>query len=183
MTLPNALTPLTEQAHWLVWKLEKNGKGKPTKVPYQPTGEKASSIDPKTWVNYETAVRTPNYDGIGFTLLRSGLAAFDIDDCRDPETGAVEPWAMALVKRANSYAEITPSGTGLRIIGYGEGEKVHRQEAIEIFSLAPSFLGSVASHLKRDNRWGIIHDDGQLTVTLDDQSIAGSLTRTRLVPG
>jgi primase-polymerase (primpol)-like protein len=135
---PAALQPLTDKPHWLVWKLEavldKNGKpklnddGKPksTKVPYQPDGKLAKSNDPRTWSDFDTAARAAcNYDGVGFALLNSGIVAFDIDDCRDPDTGTVHPWAAALVDAAGSYAEITPSGTGLRILGYGQGAEVH----------------------------------------------------------
>jgi primase-polymerase (primpol)-like protein len=32
-----------------------------------------------------------------------------------------------LVTRANSYTEVTPSGTGIRIIGNGSGPRVHRK--------------------------------------------------------
>ena len=55
------------------------------------------------------------------------FAAFDIDDCRDPATGEIYPWAQQLVERVNSYSEITVSCTGLRIIGLGTGQAVHRK--------------------------------------------------------
>jgi len=80
-------------------------------------------------------VRLTKADGIGFCLLGSPFGAFDIDDCRDVETGAVSPWAMELVQRSKSYAEITPSGTGLRIIGIAEGARVHRKQRVNDFSL------------------------------------------------
>ena len=69
-------------------------------------------------------------DGIGFNLLGTDIAAFDIDDCRDPATGDIAPEAMAIVDRATSYTEMTPSGTGLRVIGYGFGDKMHRKQTI-----------------------------------------------------
>ena len=65
-----------------------------------------------------------------YCLLNSGIGAFDIDDCRDPETGDINPWAMELVAKAGSYTEITPSGEGLRILGYGSGEKIHRKQPV-----------------------------------------------------
>jgi hypothetical protein len=37
---------------------------------------------------------------------------------------------MAIVDRAASYTEMTPSGTGLRVVGYGFGAKVHRKQTI-----------------------------------------------------
>ena len=141
---PEALASLTCLPHWLLWKLEavldKDGKpklddkGKPkfTKKPYQTNGRLAKSDDPQTWCDFDTAVRAaPNYSGIGFALLNSGIAAFDIDDCRDRNSGVVHPWAVALVEAAGSYAEITPSGTGLRILGFGQGAEVHRKLSVQ----------------------------------------------------
>ena len=37
---------------------------------------------------------------------------------------------MAIVDRATSYTEMTVSGTGLRVIGYGTGPKVHRKQKL-----------------------------------------------------
>jgi hypothetical protein len=69
-------------------------------------------------------------DGIGFTLLDSEIGAFDLDNCRDPETGVIADWAKALVDKAGSYTEITISGTGLRIIGRAVGKETHRKQKV-----------------------------------------------------
>jgi hypothetical protein len=101
-----------------------------TKVPYQPNGSRAKNNDPKTWSSYDVviaALSTGNFDGIGFCLLGGNIVAFDIDHCRNAETGVIDPWATALVERTGSYSEITVSGTGLRIIGTGDGPKLHRK--------------------------------------------------------
>src|SRR5262245_22331381 len=94
---PTALAPLTALPRWVLWQ-KKTIKGKPTKVPYQPDGTKASSTDPTTWCDFKTAMGAVNgYDGIGFVLTNSNIAAFDIDDCRNATTGVVHPWADELV--------------------------------------------------------------------------------------
>lgn len=125
--MTTALEPLQKLPHWLVWRYE-TVKGKLTKVPYQVDGQKAATDDPKTWTTYEEAsAAAKNFDGVGVCLTNSNFAAFDLDDCRDPETGDLEPWATDLVEKAKSYTEVTPSKTGLRIIGYGDGTKVHRK--------------------------------------------------------
>ena len=77
------------------------------------------------------ARRSAGYDGIGFVLTDTDFAAFDVDDCRDKETGILQPWAKGLVERCGSYAEITVSGTGVRIIGYGVGEKIGRKQKVD----------------------------------------------------
>jgi hypothetical protein len=131
--LPNALKPYARFPQWVIWKYEER-HGKKTKVPFRPEqpSRYASSKDASTWSNYQTALNAfeeyGDFDGIGICLFGSELAAFDIDDCRDPETGAVHPWALALVERCATYAEVTPSGRGLRIIGVSSsGEQLQRK--------------------------------------------------------
>lgn len=126
--LPAHLNRLTSTPNWVVWRYVTTANGKQTKVPYQLNGLKAASDDPSTWATYaEIVVRSNEYDGVGFVLTKTEFAAFDIDDCRDPSTGSVEPWAENLVRRAASYAEVSPSGTGLRIIGSASGPAIHRK--------------------------------------------------------
>jgi P4 family phage/plasmid primase-like protien len=60
-------------------------------------------------------------------LTDTEFEAFDIDDCRNARTGVIHPWAEALIAQAGSYTEITVSGTGVRIIGRGNGSKLHRK--------------------------------------------------------
>lgn len=134
--LPEELRALP---HWVLWRWEtakakKDGTpGKLTKVPFQSNGKKAKPNDPSTWVDYDTALhafRTGDFDGVGFCLMGAELAAFDIDDCRNPETGQIHPWALEKVRAAGSYAEVTVSGTGLRIIGMGQGDYVQRKLSV-----------------------------------------------------
>ena len=125
--LPKALAPLVALPHWVLWRWEKTKDGF-TKVPYQPNGYKAKNNDPKTWSSYEVVIAAvAKFDGIGFCLLGGNIAAFDIDHCRDPTTGVIDSWAADLVDRTGSYTEITVSGTGLRIIGFGDRPKLHRK--------------------------------------------------------
>lgn len=125
--LPGGLEPLTKLPIWVCWKWETR-KGKPTKVPYQPGGSLAESDNPQTWAGYGDVLRAVNkFDGIGFCLLGQDLPAFDLDGCRDRETGEVKPIAMGLVERCRSYTEVTPSGTGLRIIGRGTGGRIQKK--------------------------------------------------------
>jgi putative DNA primase/helicase len=131
ITLPAALAELKEQRRWVCWKYETRG-GNKTKVPYQPNRVNASSTDDSTWSAFDAVASAyasggKFFDGVGFVLTDSDLAAFDLDHCRDPATGEIQTWAAELVARAASYSEVTPSGAGLRIIGRGSGGKVHRK--------------------------------------------------------
>jgi hypothetical protein len=132
--LPPALQPLASETRWVLWKYE-TVKGKKTKPPYQAQhpNKHASSTNPKTWCDFNTALaayQAGKAAGIGFCLYRSSIAAFDLDDCRNASTGELEPAAHKLIKRANSYVEITPSGEGLRILLNSTAGKIHRKQAV-----------------------------------------------------
>jgi hypothetical protein len=134
-TLPAALTPLVAEKRWVVWKWETTDKGKQTKTPYQAArpSAKASSTNPRTWSDYQTAARAVaggQADGIGYALDGGEIGAFDIDNCRDRETHEISEWALPLIEAAASYTEVTVSGTGLRIIGRAVGSHIHRNQAV-----------------------------------------------------
>jgi uncharacterized protein YaeQ len=59
-------------------------------------------------------------------------------------------------------------------------EKVYRGNEIELFSVSPSFLSELEPLLKRDNRWGILFDDGTVTVQAGDVSVSGELSRHQI---
>jgi primase-polymerase (primpol)-like protein len=131
--LPSALKPLTELPHWVVWRLELN-EGKWTKVPYQPRHphKLAKNNDPSTWASYEEALEVyndnPSFDGIGFNLLNSGYGGIDLDKCYDFASKETRPWAESILALAeDTYAEVTVSGTGLRVIGRITGTKKGRE--------------------------------------------------------
>jgi hypothetical protein len=122
---------LRERRQWVTWRLEPKKPKKPnprpkdwTKVPYSPgTDRKASSTDPATWGTFTDALaayRRGGCDGIGFVLHPASdtseqFVGIDLDGCRDPETGEVEPWAREIVATLRSYTEASATGTGLRI--------------------------------------------------------------------
>lgn len=120
-TIPAELLDLPQ---WVTWRMEL-ADGKPTKVPYSPaTGHKASTTDPGTWGSYEQAVwaaASRGHAGVGFVFSADDpYVGVDLDHCRDPDTGAVEAWALEIVRRLDSYTEVSQSGTGLHIIVRGE---------------------------------------------------------------
>jgi len=101
------------------WKLEPRG-GKLTKPPYQVGGRrKADSTKPATWDSFDacwaSAFMDGCTDGIGVVVDGSDdLMAADLDHCID-EDGRPEAWAREIVRRLDSYTEVSPSGTGLRV--------------------------------------------------------------------
>lgn len=43
------------------------------------------------------------------------FVGIDIDKVRDANTGTVAPWARQLIQYLDSYAEVSPSGTGVKL--------------------------------------------------------------------
>jgi primase-polymerase (primpol)-like protein len=59
------------------------------------------------------------YGGLIFRFDHDETAPFgfvDIDHCRNPQTGVIEPWALDIIKELGSYTEVSPSGTGVHIL-------------------------------------------------------------------
>lgn len=104
------------------------------KVPYDPkTGKKADVTRSATWGTFAQAqlrYLQGGWDGIGFVFTEAaGIVGIDLDKCRDPETGAIAPWAEYLLVWLAGYVEVSPSGTGLHILFLGtlpeSGRRAH----------------------------------------------------------
>ena len=114
---------------WVAWQTElrEATDEKPTKVPRNPrTGGKARPDLSTTWGTRDAAERRAAllpkpYNqggvGIGFCSLAHGRSTggADLDSCRDAVTGAIEPWAQAVIDRLATYTEVSPSGTGVKL--------------------------------------------------------------------
>jgi putative DNA primase/helicase len=118
---------LTERPQWVCWCLEER-EGKATKVPYVPgTERRASSTDLMTWTTFSVARAAYEagkplaYDGLGFVFCSADpFVGIDLDDCRDPDSGEVSPWAQEIIDSVQEgYIEASPSGTGIHIIVEG----------------------------------------------------------------
>src|SRR5690349_21173832 len=108
-----------DKIRWVLWNWTWNEKEQRwTKPPFRIVGPwRASSTNPATWGTLDRAklaYESGNADGIGF-VLGDGYLGIDLDDCRDPESGVIEPWAETYMSRLHSYTEISPSGTGIKV--------------------------------------------------------------------
>lgn len=129
---------------WVCWKTEQR-EGKNTKVPYianmKPSDSTKASVDnPKTWCSLESALQSVNkkfHDGIGFVFTKQNqYSGIDLDKCRNAETGEIESWALDIIKRIDSYTEISQSLRGIHIIvkaGLPEGSG-NRKGNFEIYN-------------------------------------------------
>ena len=104
---------------WTTWKLI---QGK--KLPFSKNGTTAIK-DPGLRLSFLEACAQMNGGGIGFVFDESDdLGGVDLDACRNPETGELTLWAQKIVKDFNSYTEISPSGTGVKIFAKGAPAKI-----------------------------------------------------------
>jgi hypothetical protein len=195
--LPAQLASLVALPNWVLWRWEltenkKTGEMGWTKVPYQvQTKFKASTNKSSTWATHAQAAAAPEQalateakylqavdpadaalhtrGGIGFVLTNTEIVAFDLDKCRNPDTGELKPWAQQLLEKSNSYAEVTPSKTGIRIIGTGSGAEIHRKLQVadgmscEFFRRATRYITMTGDQL---NDLGLSNLDGVMDAAL-----------------
>ena len=116
-------TELTRRRQWLIWRyVYRPGKKKPTKVPHNPaTGALAKSTEPSDWSTFAEASTSQHpHDGIGFVFVKGGgLVGIDLDDCIDG-TGAIKPWGLEVIDAFGTYAEVSPSGAGVKLWAKGK---------------------------------------------------------------
>jgi putative DNA primase/helicase len=124
-TIPEELRGWPQWVVWRYeWKADKRNRrtgelGDWDKPPINArTGGLASSVQRSTWSSFDEALArylTGEYDGIGFIPTEEDpFCAGDFDGyVRD---GVVDPKVQALVEAFGSYAELSPSGTGVRLL-------------------------------------------------------------------
>jgi hypothetical protein len=116
-----------DERRWVAWRNEERA-GKLTKVPYGVGGKPAKANDPNTWLTRVEAIalakRITNGlgGGIGLELGDIGadlrVSGIDLDSCL--EDGNIAPWAAAILDVVQSYAETSPSKTGVKAFFYVE---------------------------------------------------------------
>lgn len=120
----NALKPLSR---WVLWR-ETKARKLPCVAQTAPTLTEASSTDPQTWRTYDVTVgalindaKTRGdrhwYHGPGIALgdLDDGtfLCGVDLDACVAAD-GTLTAWAQQFIDAVPTYAEVSPSGAGLK---------------------------------------------------------------------
>ena len=136
---------LRERNQWVLWRFtlrwdKKTRKKEWAKVPYQPNGSKAEADDPRTWSPFDVVAAryrdNPQFwSGIGYELSADDpFAGVDLDGCRRDD-GTFVQWASELlakfsspgvpdpieiIKQLATYAEVSPSGHGVKLIGVGK---------------------------------------------------------------
>jgi hypothetical protein len=116
------LAELAGRPIWVAWKPETRD-GRVTKVAYDPvSGRGAASDDAATWATRSQAefwAIKERAGGVGIMLCTVGdvfLAGVYLDACRNTDTGDIAPWAQEIIDRLATYAEVSPSGTGVKAL-------------------------------------------------------------------
>ena len=137
---------LKERQQWFGWKWGQDDKGKPTKVPIDAkNGRNGKHNDSKTLATFEKAKRYhesgSELAGIGFCFFKDDpYVGIDLDNCRNTETGEIEPRAQAFINMCATYSEVSPSDTGVKMWLKGEmqGERgikrIYKTGAVEIYA-------------------------------------------------
>ena len=115
---------LRDRRQFVVWSYTwAEGKQKWDKPPRRLDGRNASVTNPADWCSFAEAVKAlggGRFDGIGFVLTDDDpYVALDLDHVVDHATRTIAPWAARIVDELQSYTEVSPSGTGLRIFVRG----------------------------------------------------------------
>jgi hypothetical protein len=120
--IPEALRKLPRWVTWRYGPRRKNGRQ--SKIPLNPvTGKPASVANPADWTDCETALAAcakGTHEGVGFVFAPGdGFVGIDLDKCRNPDTGELTPGAARTLEELGTYAEVSPSGTGVKAFALG----------------------------------------------------------------
>ena len=136
-------TDLEARERWIAWKETDDGRKVP-RAPWETGGDAfVSAQDSDVWVDLETAQAWLDKLS-GFDLAYNipdrdehdtDLVLVDYDDARDPETGAIHQTIREHLQRADSYADVSTSGTGVHILCRGQ---------------LPDGVKSIEAHLPED---------------------------------
>ena len=141
LSLDNIPQDLQALDRWVLWKnvqrSKPNGDKVWAKMPLSAKGGAGSSTDAATWVSFGAAVDEyllGDYDGLGI-VLGGTLHGIDLDDCRDPVTGSLSEHAQETLDRVEGYAEVSPSGTGLKIFTQTnlDGSRTKKEAGVELY--------------------------------------------------
>lgn len=120
MDVPN---DLASRRQWVLWRYE--GENNEIKMPRQKNGAPAKTNDPETW---DTLDALRGAGSLGFVFAADdGLFGVDLDGCIGSD-GEIVEWADQIINSFATYAEVSPSGTGVKLYGRGALPAVSRHK-------------------------------------------------------
>jgi len=155
--IPQELKQLNQ---WVAWRAVPKQDGKTDKIPVDPkTGGAGSVSDRGTWSSFQDAYTYYKKNllrrgGVGFVFTeKDPFAGADLDNCRNPTSGVIRDWAKTYLIRFNTYSEISPSETGVKLFFKGKlpgrgaaknGIEVYNQG--RFFTVTGERIDQVADH-------------------------------------
>jgi hypothetical protein len=149
----NVPRSIRKSPRWVGWRLAWKDE-RWTKLPLNPNSgckRAAKSNDPQTWADLKTTIDALNARGHlrdlktgayavcgpGFVFDATGDFGLDIDGCRNPDTGELTEFASRIIREFGTYAEVSPSGMGVKLFGRGslpwtKGQKVRLPDGQEL---------------------------------------------------
>lgn len=132
---------LKERAQWVAWSFKADPAHpdkKPRKIPRNPhDGSYAATNTPATWGTFAEALtiaKKRRWAGVGYVFAEGdNFVGVDLDNCRDPQTGAFAEWArewVGMLLRVG-YVEVSPSGCGVKAIVIGSIAKSHKVPTVD----------------------------------------------------
>lgn len=124
---------LIDEDRWIIWKPHREKKR-----PLNPnSGRFISYDDPDYQYSFQQALdysqENPDW-GIGFLIADSAYVLIDGDNVRNRETGEIHPKIESLTSQADSYADISISGSGIHII-----IKAEKPDSFQVSLANPEF--------------------------------------------
>jgi putative DNA primase/helicase len=109
---------LKARRQWVLWSYEQRDGGE-TKVPKRADGRKANVSKAATWASFDEVVAAyerGGFDGCGYVFTRDDpYVGIDLDGCIAAD-GTLQTWGREWVDQLATYCEVSPSGTGLKLI-------------------------------------------------------------------
>ena len=90
-------------------------------------------------------------------------------------------WVKDLQGNLRVWVELgTPSAERLHKVSKAQSRPIHKAEQIEVYALDPGFLDRLGALTERNARWTMLRNDGELYVTVGDETVSGAVTRHAL---
>jgi hypothetical protein len=119
------------------WRYEGHPETKVLKI--AGTLRNASSTNPRTWRTLRACVEAmkrhrDRYAGVGRVIARDDpYVGIDLDDVRDPESGKLSSRAAEILRKLDSYAEVSPSETGVKLWVRAELARAYKKPGLEVY--------------------------------------------------
>ncbi len=154
---------LKKYNQWILWKYGPDGQKLPLATSYP--NKSIDYTNPKYWSSFDNVrdayeKNSNKLSGIGFVFTESDpFVGIDCDKVRDSSSGYWEPEALQEIISLNTYAEISPSGTGAHAIikgkrdpeGKNRGNNREIYDSGRYFTFTGNIISGVTNTINEDN--------------------------------